>query len=53
MIDKDCSPSLIFVIVCQLDGDQSQIDKLEDPSSLKMQRGNSDRCWYEKNPSIV
>ena len=52
MIDKDCSPSLIFGIVNKI-GDQSEIDKLEDPSSLKMTRENSDRCRCEKNPSFV
>ena len=39
MIDKDCSSSLIFGTVCQLDRDQCfyqfQIDKHEDLSSLK------------------
>ena len=42
MIDKDYSSSLIFGIVCQLDRDQSQIDKPEDPSSFKMKQENSD-----------
>ena len=57
MIDKDCSSSLIFGIVCQLDRDQcfkqSQIDKHEDPSSLKKKRENSDRCWCAKHLSFV
>ena len=56
MIDKDCSSSLIFGIVCQLDRDQffeqTQIDKHEDPPSLKKKRENSDRCWCEKHPSF-
>ena len=51
MIDKDCS-SLIYGIVCQLARDQcyqqSQIDKDEDPPSLKMKWENCDRCWCEK-----
>ena len=40
MNDKDCSSSLIFGIVCQLD--RGSINKLEDPSSFKMKWENSD-----------
>ena len=53
MIDKDCSSSLIFGFVCQLDWDQSQIDKLEHPTSLKMKREKSDRCWCEKKILVL
>ena len=53
MIDKDCSSSLIFGIVCQLARGSllltTQIDKHGDLSSLKMKgKKNSNRCWFEK-----
>ena len=57
MIVIDCSSSLIFGIFCQLDRDQcflqSQINKHEDPSSLKKKRENNDRSWCEKRKILV
>ena len=59
MIDKDCSSSLIFGIVGQLDWGSVLLTgnpkfvKHEDPSNLKMKGENSDWCWFEKIPSFV